>query len=121
MAETRTVVLSLVLVLIALAVTGCEEKKIREIMADPARYSNREVGVVGQVVNSYSILGHGAYEVDDGTGRLWVISEKGVPRKGSRVAVKGTIRDAFNLGSAVKLPEQVRSGTVMIESEHQAR
>ncbi len=34
------------LVLLMLFLAGCEEKKINEIMADPQRYSNREVGVV---------------------------------------------------------------------------
>jgi hypothetical protein len=105
----------------ALIVTGCEQKSINDIRADPSRYANREVGVVGNVTRSFSVLGKGAYELDDGTGRLWVVSENGVPRDGARVAVKGTIRDAYNLSSFVKLPEPVTSGLVMIESSHKAR
>jgi hypothetical protein len=105
----------------ALIVAGCEQKSINDIRADPSRYANREVGVVGNVTRSFSVLGKGAYEIDDGTGRLWVVSENGVPRDGARVAVKGTIRDAYNLSSLVKLPEPVTSGLVMIESSHKAR
>ena len=74
----------------------------------------------GTVVQSYSILGRGAYQVDDGTGKLWVVSDKGVPRKGSRVGVRGHIQDGFDLGSLVKLPEAVSHGVVMIENEHRA-
>lgn len=105
----------------ALITAGCEQKSINQIKAEPSRYSHREVAIVGQVVQSMSVLGRGAYEVDDGTGRLWVISHAGVPRKGARVIVKGTIRDAFNLETIVKLPQPVTSVLVMMESEHRAR
>ncbi len=108
-------------VLWTLAMAGCDQKTINEIRAEPSRYANKEVTVVGAVTRSYSILGRGAYEIDDGTGKLWIVSEKGVPREGARVGVKGTIRDGYNLGSLIKLPEPVSSGLVMIESSHKAR
>ena len=107
--------------LLALATAGCEQKTINEIKADPARYANREVSVVGTVTRSVSVLGRGAYEIDDGTGKLWVVSQSGVPREGARVGVKGKIRDAFNLSAIVKLPEQISSGMVMMESSHKAK
>ena len=115
------ILLFMLLLPLVLVLVGCERKSINEIMADPQRYAHREVGVVGKVVRSVSVLGKGAYEVDDGTGKLWVVSDKGVPREGARVGVKGKIRDGFNLGGLIKLPEVVRSGLVMIESEHKAR
>ncbi len=107
-----------------MVLVGCEQKSINQIMADPQRYANHEVGVVGTVVKSYSFVGHGAYQVDDGTGKLWVVSKTGVKREGSRVGVKGRIRDGFSLGDlglVLKLPETVRSGMVMMESEHKAK
>jgi hypothetical protein len=113
--------LLLATVLWALAMSGCEQKTINQIKADPSRYANRDVSVVGNVVRSYSILGRGAYEVDDGTGKLWVVSEKGVPREGAKIVVSGTIRDAYNLGSFIKIPEPVSAGMVMIEKSHKAR
>jgi hypothetical protein len=103
---------------------GCEQKTIHHILLDPHRYANQEVAVVGKVVQSYSLMGHGAYAVDDGTGTLWVISQGGVPREGARVGVKGKIRDVVNLGelgSLLKLPESVRSGVVMMESERKTK
>jgi len=114
----------LVLAGMVLFLPGCEQKTINHILADPQHYANHEVGVVGKVVRSYSVLGHGAYEVDDGTGTLWVVSKTGVPREGARVGVKGTIRDGFNLGELgpiLKLPEAVRSGVVMVESERKVK
>lgn len=103
---------------------GCEQKTIKHIMGDPHRYASHEVAVVGKVVRSYSVLGNGAYEVDDGTGTLWVVAKSGVPREGARVGVKGTIRVGFNLGELgplLKLPEAVQSGVVMIESEYKVK
>lgn len=105
-----------------LMLIGCERKSINQILADPHQYAHREVSVVGQVVQSYSVLGRGAYQIEDGTGQLWVVSYNGtgVPRKGARVGVKGKIQDGFDLGTLVKLPEVVSSGLVMIESSHKA-
>ena len=108
---------------LSLFLVACEQKSINEIMANPHRYTRHKVGVVGRVVQSYSVLGRGAYQIDDGTGKLWVVSvgDKGVPRKGARVAVKGKIRDGFDLGSIVKLPEAVSSGLVLEESSLKAK
>ncbi len=113
---------SVVLACAVLMLIACERKSINQILADPQRYAHREVDVVGQVVQSYSVLGRGAYQIEDGTGKLWVVSYegKGVPRKGARVSVKGKIQDGFDLGTLVKLPEVVSSGLVMIESTHKA-
>jgi len=104
-----------------LITAACEQKSINQIKAEPYRYARNEVAIVGNVVQSMSVLGRGAYEVDDGTGTLWVISRAGVPRKGARVVVKGTIRDAFNLETIVKLPHAPTSVLVMMESEHRAK
>jgi hypothetical protein len=122
--EGRTTIRSVMvlsLTSLVLVLAGCEQKKINEILADPQRFANRDVGVTGNVVRSVSVLGKGAYQVDDGTGKLWVISDRGVPREGARVGVKGKIRDGYNLGGLVNLPDVAKSGMVMIESEHRAK
>ena len=67
--------------------TACpSQTTISRINADPGRYRGKEVGVIGTVTDSYGVLGNGAYEVDDGTGRIWVATRRGVPSRGSRVA-----------------------------------
>lgn len=120
-AGVRKAGISLLLLFLVLLLAACEQKSIRQILADPGRYSNHDVAVVGRVVNSYSVLGRGAYQIDDGTGKLWVISDKGVPHRDADVVVKGKIKEGFNLGSLVKLPEVVGTGLVMIESSHKVR
>jgi len=111
---------TLILVAMVLFLVACETRTINQILAEPSRYQNREVAIQGNVVDSYSVLGRGVYRVDDGTGKLWIVSDKGVPRKGSRVGVKGKVQDGFDLGSLVKLPETVSAGLVLIESSHRA-
>jgi len=105
---------------LGLALTGCATKSLNDVLADPSRYANRDVTVKGEVTQSVSVLGHGSYKIEDGNGSLWVVSTKGVPRKGARVKVTGKIRDVADLGSVLKLPDVVGSGLVMQESHHKA-
>ena len=97
---------------------------INKILADPSRYRNHEVELSGNVVDSFSIGDRGAYRIADKTGQLWVMSDRGVPRKGAKVKVTGTIREGFNvglLGDRIKLPAAVGSGLVLVESSHEAQ
>jgi hypothetical protein len=117
----RQWVLFMVAIMGCLIMAGCEQKTINDIKADPSLYANKEVAITGTVTRSVSLLGKGAYEIEDGTGKLWVVSKSGVPREGAKIIVKGKIQDGFNLGALVKLPEPISSGLVMIESAHKAR
>lgn len=105
--------LAIVAVLSALLVS-CEREKISEINADPGRYHNKEVTIVGKVTQSIGALGKGVYQINDGTGSLWVYSDKlGVPSKGTSVGVKGTVMPTFTfLGT--------NYATIMRESERRA-
>lgn len=109
----------------ALASAACASTKtVNELLADPSRYRNREVKLSGEVVDSFSVVNRGVYRLDDGTGQIWIVSEKGVPRRTARVTVKGKVREGFNLGSladALKLPPGIESGMVLLESSHKAK
>ena len=95
--------------------TACPQREsISKINADPGRYRNKEVGLTGTVTDSYGVLDTGAYELDDGTGRIWVVTRRGVPARGSKVGAKGRVYTGFNLGG--------RSfGTVLEESDRRAK
>ncbi len=106
----------------AFAAAGCATS-INHILADPSHYRDREVRVNGTVLDSYSIADTGAYRIGDDTGQIWVISDRGVPRKGARAKVSGTIREGFNLGilgDRVKLPAAIGTGLVLVEESHKA-
>src|SRR5689334_21656060 len=81
---------------------ACGPIRIARINADPSRYANRSVTVSGRVVNSVGVLGTGGYQIEDGSGRIYVISRSGVPSRGSVVRVTGTVTPGVQvLGSAV--------------------
>lgn len=115
---------------IALLVIGsaCASRTVNDVMADPHRYADRNIALRGKVIESYSVAGTGFYRLEDTTGRLWIFSSRGVPRKGARVEVKGKIYDGFDLtsvGGFLRLPEAIRerieSGLLMVERSHKAR
>ena len=83
----------------ALALTACpSQTTISQINANPAKYQNKDVGIVGTVTDSYGVLGNGIYELDDGTGRIWVMTTHGVPTKGARVGTSGQVHTGVSFG-----------------------
>ena len=98
-----------------LALTACpSQTNIAKINSDPGRYRGKEVGLTGTVTDSYGIPGYGAYEIDDGTGRIWVVTRRGAPARGSRVGAKGYVRTGITFGG--------RSyGTVMEETDRRSK
>ena len=89
----RKLVLTILASLAIVALAGCpRQRSIAEINADPSRFHNKEVAVVGTVTDSFGAWKSGIYQIDDGTGTIWVLAEHtGVPSKGARVASWGTI------------------------------
>lgn len=111
-----------VLFVFALALSSCASVTINRVLADPSRFRDRDVTVSGEVADSFSVASRGAYRLKDGSGELWVVSEKGVPRTGAQVKVTGKIREGYNLGAlGDRLPAGLRTGLVLVESSHQAK
>ena len=107
--------------LVAVTLSACRSTTINQLLAEPGRYANQDVTIGGEVVKSESVLGRGAYKIDDGTGTVWVVTKSGAPRQGARVAVTGRVRDVVNLGDLIPLPPEVGSGLVIVEKEHKAQ
>ena len=104
-----------VLIVGTVLLTACpSQTTISKINADPDRYRGKEVGIAGRVTDSYGALGAGAYEIDDGTGKIWVATRRGVPSRGARVGAKGYVHNGFSFAG--------RSfGTVMEETDRRSR
>jgi hypothetical protein len=100
---------------------GCTHMTVNKLMAQPARYHNREVALKGDVIKSVGLLGHGAYQLDDGTGTIWVYSSRGMPRQGARVKVWGRVKDVVDLGGIIPLPREVGSGLIMEQTRIKGR
>jgi hypothetical protein len=95
--------------------TACpQHETISRINADPGRYRSKEVAIVGSVTDSYGLAGRGAYEIDDGTGRIWVATMRGVPSRGAKVGVKGHVINGININGR-------GFATVLEETDRRAR
>jgi hypothetical protein len=93
---------------------ACAPVTIARINADPSRYYKRTIRVDGTVVTSVGLLGTGGYQIDDGTGKIYVLSRSGVPSSGSRVSVTGSL-----IGGAEVLGRPL--GTAIREQSHKVK
>ena len=101
-----------VIAIALLILTACRGTvPIRELLDDPGRYDGESVRIEGRVTGfSFGALGRGAFQVDDGTGTLPVVSDRsGAPREGARVGIEGIFRSVFTFGD--------RSGAVLMERD----
>jgi len=110
----RRVTFLLAVSFLGLFMIACKRQNIGDINADPGSFRDKEVNVGGTVIQSFGVLNTGIYQIDDGTGRMWVFSDsRGVPSKGSTVGVKGRIVPTLTfLG--------VNYATVMRESDRRS-
>lgn len=90
--------LAAVIAAFSVLLTGCPPRvKIADINRDPGRYTGKEISIGGRVTSSFGALGAGVFQVDDGTGNMWVYSQGyGVPSNGAKVGVTGRIEQGFS-------------------------
>ncbi len=100
--ETKAILLGLILT-IGLLTAACPKRvSIADIEANPSRYYDKEVAVAGRVDTSYGISipiikeQGGIYKVSDGTGSIWVITQRSVPSKGAQLGIRGKIQNGVN-------------------------
>jgi len=91
---------------------GCTGVKISDIHETPSQYEGKEVSISGTVSETFwlGILSSGAYQIDDGSGTIWVVTNQEPPEKGAKASTKGTVSTAVKIGD--------RSlGTVITETD----
>lgn len=91
---------------------GCNKElpvtSVKTLLDDPGQFDKKIVHVAGETSGGMSLMGYGAYMLDDGTGRITIVTkENGAPRDGAKVGVEGEFRAAFTLG--------LRTGAMIIE------
>lgn len=86
--------------LLLILMVGCPRREsIARIDQAPGRFAGREVSIAGHVVTSIGAMGTGVFQLDDGTGRIWVFSENfGLPGRDAKLAVTGRIEEGFSFG-----------------------
>lgn len=85
---------------LAAGLVGCSTRtSIADINRDPGRFAGQEITIKGQSSNAFGGMGTGMFQVDDGSGRIWVLSENfGVPGEGATVAVTGRVEQGISFG-----------------------
>ena len=88
--------------LIAVLVAGCtDHTRIASILNNPNDYIGKEVVIAGTVTRTYGvnliIAEAGAYQVDDGSGKIWVFTKSSVPSEGTKIGLKGMVSDKIEL------------------------
>lgn len=74
--------------------------KIGDLLAKPQNYSGQEVRIHGTVsdVLKIPLVPTAFYSVNDGSGTVMVITDRGTPLSGSQVRVKGAIDTVASIG-----------------------
>ena len=83
-----------------LLLAGCPtQASIADINRDPGRYAGKDIAIRGTVAEAFGALGNGVFQVDDGSGRMWVYSQNyGIPGNGNKITVIGRIEQGFAFG-----------------------
>ncbi|HEY2389761.1 MAG TPA: hypothetical protein VGK22_01190 [Candidatus Angelobacter sp.] len=91
------IILTLTVMAALLVIVGCPtHASIADINKDPRRYANQDVSIHGTVSEAFSALGNGIFQIDDGTGRMWVYSQNfGIPGNGNEISVTGRVQQGF--------------------------
>jgi hypothetical protein len=97
--KKKVIVFLIGLILAAgLATEAGSGKSIADLESNPSKYQNKTVKVTGIVRDSDGInipilgVSGGCYKIDDGTGSIWVCTDKSVPTKGAEISVKGKLQ-----------------------------
>jgi hypothetical protein len=102
----------LIVGLAGLLLAGCPPREsIAKINQDPGRFAGKQISIAGQVTDSFGAVGTGVFQLDDGTGSMWVFSKNyGVPGSGAKLAVTGHIQQGFAFGGR-------NFATILLETE----
>jgi hypothetical protein len=91
--------MSLMLGIMLVGMNACSNAiHIRDLLDKPQEYDGKTVKVKGTVTQSVGLLGAGAYEIDDGTGKIYVVARgQGVPRSGAKTTAEGRFESLFSI------------------------
>ncbi|MEN3044483.1 MAG: hypothetical protein ABDH37_04620 [Candidatus Hydrothermales bacterium] len=71
---------------------GCEGRvKIGDIYKEPRKYVDKTVVIKGKVIKS-STFPLRSFDIEDGTGKITVVTKKPLPREGETIKIKGKVK-----------------------------
>ena len=89
---------------------GKEELAITSISKLQKKKSGRTIYVRGKVIHRSPFLGNAAYQLQDDTGSLWVLTSQSLPDKGDEVFIRGKIQR-----ESLLIKEQELGGLYLVE------
>ncbi len=101
-----------------LLIMGCASSKpkppsaatpISEIQKHPRNWVGKEVLVTGEVKETFSVIIHKQFVLQDPTGEITVVTSKPLPAKGEQLSIHGVVEEGLSIGSETK--------TIVRESE----
>lgn len=105
----------LLLIAVPLVSGGCKGgprvDQISKVLNEPNSFIDKDATVAGKVVRVFEpapgLIRYAMYQVDDGSGKIWVLSRAGAPSRGTEVGLKGRVREDLDLLKAV-IPGDLR-------------
>ncbi len=88
-------------VVISLILTACEgtvTTPIGKIIENPRDFDGKSIAISGEVTEIFSLLVIKYFVVKDKTGEIIVVTERPLPKQGTKIKVKGTVEEAFSIG-----------------------
>jgi hypothetical protein len=86
-----------------LFLTACPQPvTISKLSNESDKYVNKDVTIVGKVQKGYGLsvpvmgMRGGVYKIDDGTGSIWVVTDRNVPSEGTRIGITGRLQEGVN-------------------------
>jgi hypothetical protein len=99
MPKTQWKLLYIAVIVATVAVlAACPPREnIARVDHDPGRFAGKEITLAGRVTNSFGAMGSGVFQLNDGTGAIWVFTDRfGMPGREAKVAVTGRIEEGFS-------------------------
>lgn len=83
----------------SIAIPRQEGMPVSEILADPAKYQDREVTVFGKVSAglAFEFVGEQPYLLEHGKSGLWVITSEMAPQEGIWLTVQGVVKVPYQV------------------------
>ncbi len=108
----RKIVFKIMLILIVVLIQCAASVRIGDVKNTPSRFHNKKVTLSGTVDETITlpILGVGVYQLNDGTGTIWVKPKEMTAEKGDRIRVTGTIKVGLTISGK-------SFGLILIESK----
>ena len=95
---SKTILMILLFSLLLCNCNGLFTTPISKILENPRNYTGKTVTVSGEVTRIFSLVFVKYFVIKDKTGEITIVTEKPLPKIGTKMKVKGTVEEAFSIG-----------------------